>query len=144
MALRMLALVISQRDFKNQNKLKMISKESTHINKHGHLCILTNPVTLQHQNGNEGYRVRRGRVTLCQHPTSAFSEHLILLCVLFFPVRPRSSRLETVRSASFLVLLVRRILLHSPLALPTSPALGHDFSWFCSSLALYPVLDQSM
>ena len=54
------------------------------------------------------------------------------------------SRLETVRSASFLVLLVRRILLHSPLALPTSPALGHDFSWFCSSLALYPVLDQSM
>ena len=46
MALRMLALAISQRDFKNQNKLKMISKESTHINKYGHLCILTNPVKL--------------------------------------------------------------------------------------------------
>lgn len=46
MALRMLALAISQRDFKNQNKLKMISKESTHIDKYGHLCILTNPVTL--------------------------------------------------------------------------------------------------
>ena len=37
-------------------------------------------------------------------------------------------------SLSLGFLLVDRTLLHSPLAVPTSPAVGHDFSWCCSSL----------
>ena len=45
-------------------------------------------------------------------------------------------------SLSLGFLLVDRTLLHSPLAVPTSPALGHDFSLFCSSLTSYPVLDE--
>ena len=50
-----------------------------------------------------------------------FTLCFILSCQTpFFPFR------STVRSASLHVLLVCRIPLHSPLAVPTSPALGHD------------------
>ena len=37
-----------------------------------------------------------------------------------------------------------KTLLHSPPTVPTSPALGHDFFWFCSSLRSYPVLHRIM
>ena len=47
-------------------------------------------------------------------------------------------------SACLGFLLVHRTLWHSPLTVPTNPALGHDFSWLCSSLTSHPVLDGSM
>ena len=46
-------------------------------------------------------------------------------------------------SACLGFLLVHRTLWHSLLTVPTNPALGHDFSWFCSSLTSYPALDES-
>ena len=58
----------------------------------------------------------RDRIFSCQTP--------------FFPFLGRSM----VWSASLGFLLVHRTLLHNPLAVPTSPAVGHDFSWCCSSL----------
>ena len=62
----------------------------------------------------------RDRIFTCQTP--------------FFPFLGRNM----VWSASLGFLLVHRTLWHSPLTMPTSPALGHDFSWFCSSLTLGP------
>ena len=41
---------------------------------------------------------------------------------------------DMVWSASLGFLLVYRTLLNNPLSVPTSPAVGHDFSWCCSSL----------
>ena len=68
----------------------------------------------------------RDRIFSCQTP--------------FFPFLGRSM----VWSASLGFLLRHRTFLHSPLAVPTSSALGPDFSWFYSSLTSHPVLDGSM
>ena len=56
------------------------------------------------------------------------------------PLYPFLGR-NTVRRACLGFLLLHRTPLHSPLAAPTSPAPGREFSWFCSSLMSYPLLD---
>ena len=83
-------------------------------------------INVHSESMNQALLLLRDRMFSCQTP--------------FFPFLGRN----TVRSASLGFLLVHRTPLQSPLAVPTSPAPGHDFSWFCSSLTSYPLLDGSV
>ena len=74
------------------------------------------------------------------HAVLLFKDRMFSCQTTFFPFLGRNM----VWSASLGFLLVHRIFLHSPFAVPTSSALGADFSWFYSSLTSYPVLDGSM
>ena len=81
-------------------------------------------INVHSESMNQALLLLRDRMFSCQTP--------------FFPFLGRNM----VWNASLGFLLVHRTLLHNPLAVPTSPALGHDFSLFCSSLTSYPVLDE--
>ena len=59
-----------------------------------------------------------------------FTDRIFSCQTPFFPFLGRNM----VWNASLGFLLVHRTLLHNPLAVPTSPAVGHDFSWCCFSL----------
>ena len=74
------------------------------------------------------------------HAVFLFRDRMFSCQAPFFPFPGRN----TVWSACLGFLLVHRILWHSPLTVPTNPALGQDFSWFCSSLSSYPMLDGSV
>ena len=64
-----------------------------------------------------------------QSPRTMLCFYLGIEC---FPVRPHSSYFLVETWYGVHLLASCLALLHSPLAVPTSPALGLDFSWFCS------------